>query len=135
MSTSFLSDPDTANLLPEVGAWAKQHTPAAATQATITQAAAGAGVRNVCKAITATVACAATAQTPINIVLRDGASGAGTILWSAKLAAPANSAGVIAVAGLNIVGSPNTAMTLEFGGAGVANSEQTVSMSGFVAVQ
>jgi hypothetical protein len=131
MSTSILSDPDTGASLPEAGAWAKQHTPAAGAQATIVQAAAGGSVRNVCKAITASIACGATPQTPIQVRVLDGA----TVVWSAKLACPANDCRAIALAGLNIVGSPNTAMTVEFAGVGVANSEQAVSMSGFLAVQ
>jgi hypothetical protein len=131
MSTSFLSDPDTALPLPEVGVWAKQHTPAAQTQATVAQAAGGTNVRNVCKAITASIACGATPQTPIQVRVLDGA----TVVWSAKLACPANDSRSIAIAGLNIVGSPNATMTIEFAAAGVANSEQAVSMSGFLSVQ
>jgi len=110
--------------------WPVQNTPAAATQATITKAAV-AGVRHVCDSITATIACAATAQTPIQVVLRDGTTGAGTILWSAELAAIANGMGEVAVTGLGIPGTSGNAMTLEFVAAGVAASVESVSMVGY----
>lgn len=112
------------------GEWSAVHNPTTATQATITKAAV-AGARHVCKSITATVATGATAQTPITVYLRDGATGAGTIIWTGTLSAPANSAGVIAIAGLNIFGSVNTAMTLEFSAAGVAASLEAVALSGY----
>jgi hypothetical protein len=110
--------------------WSVQHTPAAATQATITKAAA-AGFRHVCDSITATLACAGTAQTPIQVVLRDGLTGAGAILWSAKLAAPVNGMADIEMEVLGIPGTSGNAMTLEFTGAGVAASEQCVAMVGY----
>ena len=130
---SNLLEPGTGRIVGE-GGWSVEHTPAAATQATISQAAAGTGVRNVCRSITATIAVQATVQTPIRVVLRDGATGAGTVLWSAKLAAPANGVGVVSATG-HWVGSENTAMTLEFTAAGVASSEAAVAMSGITARQ
>ena len=104
------------------------HNPAAATQATIGAAAPGAGQRNVCVGITVSIAAGATAQTPIKVHLRDGATGAGTIKWSATLSAPINSSAAIALSNLSIPGTANTVMTLEFAGAGVAASEQSVSL-------
>lgn len=109
--------------------WSVQHTPAAATQATITKAAV-AGSRHVCDSITVTIAAGATAQTPIQVVLRDGATGVGAIVWSAKLSAPVNTVAVVQVSNLGIPGTSSNAMTLEFIGAGVAASEQAVSMAG-----
>lgn len=109
--------------------WAVQHTPSSATKATISKAAV-AGIRHVCESITVSIAAGATAQTPVGVVLRDGATGAGTILWSAKLAAPVDGCAVIALSGLNIMGSVDTAMTLEFAAAGVTASEEAVSMAG-----
>lgn len=129
-SFAALASGDGVECNTEPGFWSVQHTPAAATQATITQPAV-AGARHICKAITATVAAAATAQGPINVVLRDGPSGSGTIKWSAKLSAPANGCANIAITGLSIVGSVNTPMTLEFAAAGAAATEQAVSLSGF----
>lgn len=63
--------------------------------------------------------------------LRDGASGAGAQLWIAQVQLPANGVWSVTLNGLNIVGSPNTAMTLEFSAAGVAASLQSVSITGF----
>lgn len=110
--------------------WSVQHTPAAATQATITKAAV-AGSRHVCDSICVTLAASGTAQTPIQAVLRDGASGVGAILWSAKLAAPVNGHAKIELNSLSIPGTSGAAMTLEFTAAGVAASEQAVSMVGY----
>jgi hypothetical protein len=109
--------------------WTSVHKPAAATQATITKAA-QAGVAHVCDSITATIACDATAQTPIDIVLRDGASGSGTIIWAMTVSAPANDVGGVALTGLEIPGTPGNAMTLEFSAAGVALSKQAVTLVG-----
>jgi dihydroorotase-like cyclic amidohydrolase len=114
----------------EPGTWPVVHTPAAATQAIAAKAAGGEGVRHVCRGISASIACGANAQTPIRLVLRDGATGVGAILWSKKLSAPANSTANVDLTGLAYVGSPNTAMTLEFAAAGVAASEQDVTLSG-----
>jgi hypothetical protein len=115
----------------KINEWTAVHAPTTATQATITKAAGGAGVRHVCKVITATLACGATAQTPIQVYLRDGATGAGTILWAATVAAIANGFASILFDNLSITGSANTAMTLEFSGAGVAASQEIVTLAGF----
>lgn len=114
--------------------WSIQHTPAAATQATISKAAV-AGFRHVCKGITATISAGATASGIVNAVLRDGATGAGTILWSAKMAVPIGVSFAIALSDLNIVGTKGTAMTLEFVGAGAAATEETVAMNGYTEQQ
>lgn len=110
--------------------WTSVHTPAAATQATISKAGV-AGYRHVCDSITATIACGATAQTPVNVVLRDGATGVGAVLWSAWLSAPVDGVGVITITGIGIPGTAGSAMTLEFTGAGVAASEEAVTLVGY----
>lgn len=110
--------------------WSIQHTPSAAAQATISKAAV-AGFRHICDGITVTLACGATAQTPLQVVLRDGATGVGAILWSAKVAAPANGMAFIDRHSMGVPGTPGNAMTLEFVGAGAAATEAAVSMSGF----
>jgi hypothetical protein len=116
--------------------WKVQHQPAAATQATISQAAAGAGIKNVCTSITCTLSSSA-APTAGRVVfnLRDGASGAGTILWSGALSLQAV-AGVCAppiqISGLWIEGTANTAMTLESAAAPAANIFATVAMTGTI---
>jgi hypothetical protein len=117
------------------GNWAVNHTPAINTQATISKAAGAAGVRHVCTSITATLgqSGAGTAQGVIQVNLRDGATGAGTILWSASLSSPTTTSpvAVINLSGLNIVGSAATAMTLEFSAAGGANVFESVAMTGY----
>lgn len=117
------------------GEWSVNHTPVANTQATASKAAGAAGVRHVCRSISAMLnALTAAAETTVLLNLRDGATGAGTILWSLRLhAIPAGTTG-IAISNLNIFGSAATAMTLEFAAAGGANTFESVSMSGYSTV-
>lgn len=110
--------------------FAVNHAPANATQATISQAAAAAGMRNICQAISATLSATGTAADPVQVNLRDGATGAGTILLSAALAAPVNGSAIWTLSGLRIRGTAATAMTLEFANASAANTFQCVSMFG-----
>lgn len=112
------------------GEWSVEHRPAVSTQATITRAAGAAGVRHVCRSITASLVAVA-AQTIVDVLLRDGASGAGTVLWSARLQVPAGDSKQITLTGLNIVGSAAAAMTLEFGAAPVATNFEGVAMTGY----
>jgi hypothetical protein len=117
---------------PPATQWAVAHTPAAATQATISQAAGAAGVRNVCTSISCTISTVGTAQTAALVfVLRDGASGAGTVLWSQQISLPVNTTFTIQLSGLSIPGTAATAMTLETVAANVAASFSSVSMSGY----
>lgn len=116
-------------------AWTKTHAPAANTQATASKAAAGAGIRNVCTGILVTLVAGSTAPAAVQVTvnLRDGATGAGTVLWSAVMSLPATaggSAAPIALSGLWIEGTENTAMTLEFSAAGGANTVEAVAMQG-----
>jgi hypothetical protein len=71
--------------------FAVQHSPAVNSQATITKAAAGAGVQNVAEGVSfgfsATTALGGITTVTIN--LRDGATGAGTILKSWNFTLPA----------------------------------------------
>lgn len=131
--TSELLDPASSRTI-GTNAWAVEQHPAAAGTPSISQAAATDPVRNVCKSLTVSIACAATAQTPIRAFLRDGTTGAGTILWSGVLAAVAGAAFAISARGA-WKGAPATAMTLEFEGALAAGVLGTVSMSGDLAVQ
>lgn len=108
------------------------HTPVAATQATITQAAAAAGVRNVCSGISASLCTVGTAQAAaVQLNLRDGASGAGTILWSQTFSFGTTTMLSVNLTGLCIYGSAATAMTLEFSGAGVTASFESVTLTGY----
>ena len=116
------------------GDWTQVHFPAANTQATTSKAAGAAGVRHVCTGITAVLAgnTTAPAAAQVNVVLRDGASGAGTIKWQAVITLPAIAGAMngITRSGLFIVGTAATAMTLEFSGAAGANTFESVSMEG-----
>lgn len=120
-----------ALLVSHPGDWSINNTPAAATAATITRAAGGAGVRHVATSISATVATIGTAQAvALVLVLRDGATGAGTILWSKQVVLPVNAVWEVNISGLNIVGTAATAMTLEFVANNVAASFSSVSLTG-----
>src|SRR5437879_5243502 len=98
--------------------WIVTSAPATGTAASATRPASPApppaDSKHVCTSISASlVATAATAgQAQLN--LRDGATGAGTILGSWALAVPnvAGSCIVFSMDSLEIIGSPNTAMTL-----------------------
>ena len=109
--------------------WAIQHAPAAAAQATIGQAA-NANGRHVATNVTVCVSAAGTAQTPLQFSLRDGATGAGTIVWTVRLSAPINTAYCIATP-LTVAGTKNTAMTLESAGVTVTGAFAMVSLNGY----
>lgn len=114
--------------------WTITSTPAAATQATATRAVGATGVFHVATTLTWGLTGGAL-QTPLDINLRDGATGAGTILRTWKAAIPAaNNAINHSLSGLAIIGSTATAMTIEFDAAGAATIEQTVSLTGFSVV-
>lgn len=116
--------------------WSVVGAPASGSQASASIAA-EAGVRHVADCIdfsgAATAAVTAAAGT---FVVRDGATGAGTIIWAYAIAhQTAAGAGVQTIAphalcGLNLVGTTNTAMTAELD-AGITGEIQRVSISGF----
>jgi hypothetical protein len=107
--------------------WTAVSEPVAATQATVTKAAGASGVKHVCYGIIATVACGATAQTPLNVELLDGAS----VVLAASIAAPVNGVGVVQLSGLHIPGTAATSMTLRISAAGVAASVSAVTLIGY----
>lgn len=107
--------------------WTEVHTPAAATQATITRAAGAAGVRHVCTGIVATLACAAAVSGPLTVTLLDGA----TVRWAGVVSAPVQGCAVLQVDGMAIVGTAATAMTLQFSAAGAAGSLEAVTLMGY----
>jgi len=109
--------------------WSVNHTPAAATQATISKAAA-ATLRHYCTGIAAVISAVA-AQAGIQVNLRDGASGAGTILWSQTIALPVGGIAIIQISGLNIPGTLGNAMTLETSAAPASTNFASVSMTGY----
>jgi hypothetical protein len=126
-----------------IGAWisekgarwgAQTSSPAAGSQATTSKAAGAAGVRHVADCVTwsagGVTAPAAAAQLVIN--LRDGATGAGTILWQSTIVAPAaiGQHGSGQLCGLNLIGTAATAMTLEFSAA-LGNESESVALTGY----
>ena len=109
--------------------WAIQSVAPANVVASITRAAV-AGGRHVCTSITASIG--GTSQSLLRRVrLRDGASGLGTILWAGQILSPANDSRSITMPALSIVGSKNTAMTLEWEDAAGANTLELVSLTGY----
>jgi hypothetical protein len=116
------------NLTDIPGQWAVFHQPAAATQATIGQSAA-ASLKHVAKSVTVCISAVA-AQPDIIFNLRDGATGAGTIKWTARLSATAGTSQCQS-ATFTIIGTTNTAMTIESAAAPAATNFATVSFSGY----
>lgn len=116
--------------------WSQGHAPGGGnTQATTTKAAGGAGRRHICTGIVATLAAGATAPAAavVSLFLRDGASGSGTVIGAAFMSVPAvagQGSSAIVMTGLNIRGSVNTAMCLEFGAAAGANTFEGVWLMG-----
>lgn len=110
--------------------WREIDTDVGATQATASKAAGGGTVRHVATGVTICRGDTAAAA-PALVHLRDGASGAGTILRSWVIGVAAGLTQCENVTGLNMTGSANTAMTLEFAAAGAATSTSTVTLTGY----
>jgi hypothetical protein len=107
-----------------------QHYPATATLATVASTAPGAKASVVVRSISANLVAGAAAENR-RLVLRDGASGAGTIIWSIPIFAPANvGANPVQLSDLNIqIPTAGNLATLEFDAAGAVGSQQGVSMT------
>lgn len=127
-----------AQLVTRPGNWSVTHAPVANTQAVASKAAGGTGVRHVCTAIHARIVGGTTAPAAAlaTVHLRDGATGAGTPLasFSLSLAGAIAAKDEIVFTGLNIVGSANTAMTLEFDAAEGINTLESVTLVGYSTV-
>lgn len=119
-----------AGLVASPGEWSITHAPATNTQATISKAQGGAGVRHVARSLAITVGGTANSGA-VTFNLRDGASGAGTILMTFVLYALANAGAVLTLSGMNVFGSANTAMTIETSAAPAANVQASVALSGY----
>ena len=113
--------------------WGVFHNPAVSNQATISIAA-EAAVRHVADCVSFSAASTtAPALTALTVNLRDGATGAGTVLQTWQLAISNTTGQNVApfgLCGLNLPGTTNTAMTLEFS-ALLTNLIQSVSMTGY----
>lgn len=100
--------------------------PAAGSVATATAAAGGLNVRHRARFLVASARAAAAlaAAYSSEVVIRDGAAGAGTIIWRTGIALPTVTVGVIdrVIVPLSLDGTANTAMTVEMlgGAAGVS---------------
>lgn len=116
--------------------WSAHHLPAAATQATATQAAPGAGKRNVITWLTVVLSSNGSAPTAAasSVSAIDGGTGGTTYLWRAamSIAATAGLTNGIALSNLWMPGSVNTATTLEFTANAGANTVESVSFGGVI---
>jgi hypothetical protein len=111
--------------------WSINNNPAAATQASITRAAVT-GIRHICTSISFVLSTGAAAQATVGqVALRDGTTGAGSVLWAAQAILPANGLWSVSLSDLAIPGTNGNAMTLEFVAAGVAGSFQSVNLTGY----
>lgn len=123
---------------PSADGWAVSHAPAANTQATASKAAGGAGVRHIARSVSITLANGAAAPTAalVTVNLRDGATGAGSILATWTLAVTAVAGAVVqkeVVIPDGLPGTANTAMTLETSAAPGANVSASVTLFGISA--
>lgn len=112
---------------------AQTSAPGAGSQATTSKSAGTNNTRHVADCVTWSAgASTAPAATTLTINLRDGATGTGTILWQTQVTAAATAAqhGQSHTCGLNLIGSTNTAMTLEFA-AGLTNESEAVALTGY----
>jgi hypothetical protein len=112
--------------------WSVFSNPAAGSQATASLAA-EASVRHVADCVAFSAAStSAPALTALTINLRDGATGAGTVIWTYQVAISASTGQNVvphSICGLMLTGTTNTALTLEFS-ASLANLIESVSISG-----
>lgn len=106
--------------------WSVNDEPAADTVASATKAAGAAGVRHVATSITACITGATAAVSTVRLL--DGAS----VIWAGRISVgTATGSGFLTVSGLNIPGSPATAMTLEVSDPGVATASVSAALTGY----
>lgn len=126
---------DGIGIIPRLGDWAVSDAPTAGVRATASKTAV-AGSRHIATAISFSVITTTTAPTvaTLTISLRDGASDTGTVfmVWRVRVSAAMTDQNVaqVVLSGLNVVGTDNTAMTLEFD-AGDINTLEDVSLTGY----
>ena len=63
------------------------------------------------------------------LVVRDGASGVGAIIWSLDLAMPANDTQIVQITGLDLRASVGNGLTVEFV-SGIASDQENVNAQG-----
>ena len=110
------------------GKWQITNTPSVNTAATanVTAGTTGGVAIRLCAL---QVSLGGTAVGAAQAVVRDGATGAGTIIWSGQLACSANGSSIIALAGLDLRATSGT-LTIETTGAGGANTNLAVNAQG-----
>lgn len=122
-----------AQLVEKGSRWSVVSTPAVSTKASASIAA-EASVRHVADCVSFSGgSTTAPALTLLTIQIRDGATGAGTIIWSHTVivtAAAVQNVSPFTECGLNLVGTTNTAMTAEWS-ALLTNLFEDISISGF----
>jgi hypothetical protein len=115
--------------------WSVTSNPGSGVKATATRPAVSAppigSGQNVCTSVSATLVSGAGAAGQATVNLIDGISGGATILGSWVLAVPAvaGTCIILSVDTLEIIGSANTAMTLEFSALSTGNFE-SVTLTG-----
>ena len=121
-----------ATYVTPISTWSVTNTViGAVTAASASKAAGGGTVRHVATGITICYFDTVVAGVS-QVNLRDGATGAGTIIRSWLMSVPTTNASQCEeLSGLNMTGSANTAMTLEFGAATAATSSKTVTLTGY----
>ena len=116
----------------EAGEWTADSSVAAAGTPVASKAAGAAGVRHVGRNLSISLANIGVTPTAlITVVLRDGATGAGTVKRTWQFVIPASATINIDVADLNILGTDATAMTLEATAALPANVSGVCSLAGY----
>jgi len=108
-----------------MAAFTINNAPAVNVRATATQAAGGAGRRHVATSISFAATAGAVASE--QLVIRDGASGVGPIIYQMEFVAGFDGLNVL----LFLIGSSNTAMTIEFVANGGGGELQSVSLQGY----
>lgn len=136
-ATNLTTSPNVGELTYEKGArWTVASNSGAGSLGSASKAAGAAGVRHVvdCISFSASVAGSAPTATTLRFDIRDGASGAGTVIWSFAIEIPATTTfqSVIphSVCGLNFIGSAATAMTAEYS-TSIANVSEAANISGY----
>jgi hypothetical protein len=120
---------DNAMLVVGPGQWCVNHVPVAATQATATKALSNTAHR-VAARISASINAVAAQGVQI-LVLRDGATGVGAILWQQRVGPVLAGDSKNFTWDVEIVGTTGFAMTLEFTTAPAATNFNSVALNGF----
>lgn len=124
----------TTQALAAGGGWSLTNKPTISTQASATQApptnAATTGLVLRLRSLQVSMASSGSLQGPIDVYIRDGQQGSGTIIWQSTLTALTNTFAGIFLTGLDIRSSVGSSIAVEFSAAGVANVQQTVNAQG-----